>query len=210
MSILPETWSETPDTPSELAEFYADHPATLEQEEVDRSPLTIGFRPQWANLLVTPPTRPLRAPSHNARVAGFLASRLSQQAGQGRPVTVADPRRMSFRALLGARHIAYGFALNMSYVYYSPRGCSYVITGYATGYTDGRLTGAGYARDCTCPDFEKRRGPARDQIHGEERCCKHMRLFLAMVYLWQGQMPWIGGIPAQHQIKGAAFVLREF
>ena len=74
MSILPENQPE-------MAEFYADHPATREQEAVDRSPITVGFRPQWASLLVTSPTRPLRAPSHNARVAGFLASRLSQQAG---------------------------------------------------------------------------------------------------------------------------------
>ena len=198
----------------ELRAELSAHPAALEQEAVERSPLRGGVRPQWAALLPVP-SRPVRVPSHNARVRGYLAYRQTQLAAQGQRVIVAEPERMAFRALLGARHVPHtadlrGYALNLEYVYQSPRGGEYVITGYVWGFGDGPLTGDGYARSCTCPDFQKRRGPARDQVHGEERCCKHMRLFLAIAHLWQGQWPWIGGIPTSHLLPGEGFILREF
>ena len=194
----------------EMAAQFADHPAAQEAAASFRSPAT-GVRAQWEDRFpIVTPDRPLRAPSFNARLAGFLAFRQSQMAAQGQRVIVAEPQRMAFRSLLGARRVEFGFALNLEYVYQSPRGGEYVVTGFVTGYEDGRLTGEAWARGCTCPDFQKRRGPARDQILGEERCCKHMRLFLAMAHLWQGQIPWIGGVPAQHRYPAEGWIVQEF
>ena len=206
--------------PEQEAEWSA-HPAAVEAAASLRE-VALGVRPQWAALPPVP-SRPLRVPSHNARVAAFLAFRQSQSAAQGRQLIVAEPHRMAFRSLLGARRVPYGYALNLEYVYQSPRlprsgevsasprgGCAYVIIGHVWGYEDGPLTGKGYARSCTCPDFQKRQGVARDQIQGEERCCKHMRLFLALAHLWQGQIPWVGVVPAYYQKPGDGFTLREF
>ena len=193
--------------PEQEAELSA-HPAAIEAAASLRS-VAVGVRPQWASLPPVP-SRPARVPSHNARVAAFLALRQSQSAAQGRQLIVAEPQRMAFRSLLGVRSVPYGYALNMEYAYQSPRGCAYVIVGHIWGYEDGPLTGKGYARSCTCPDFQKRQGAARDQIYGEERCCKHMRLFLALAHLWQGQIPWVGAIPAYYLLPTDGFKLREF
>lgn len=154
--------------PKVSAELSA-HPAAAEAAASLRS-LASGVRPQWSGLLPVP-SRPLRVPGHNARVGGYLAYRQSQLAAQGHRIVVAEPRRLLFRSLLGARRVQNGFALNLEFVYRSPRGIEYVLTGYVCGYEDGRLTGTGWARECSCPDFQKRRGAARDQIVGEERCC---------------------------------------
>ena len=209
MNSVPEPEAFEPYGPAQ----YAGHPAALEAAASLRSP-ALGARPQWGSLLPLP-SRPARAPSHNARVRGFLRYRLSQLAHQGQQATVAEPERMAFRSLLGARHYAHsldlnGYALNLEYAYQSPRGPIYVITGTANGFADGPLTGTGWARACTCPDFEKRRGPAREQLAGEARCCKHMRLFLAIVHLWQGQRPWVGCVPAAYLRAGEGFQLQAF
>jgi len=193
--------------PKVSAELSA-HPAAAEAEASLRS-LASGVRPQWSGLCPVP-SRPLRVPGHNARVASYLAHRQAKFAALGQRIVVAEPHRLLFRSLLGARRVDYGFALNLEFVYRSPRGIEYVLTGYVCGYEDGRLTGTGWARECSCPDFQKRRGAARDQIVGEERCCKHMRLFLAVAHLWEGQQAWIGGVPAEHRLPGEGFTLREF
>jgi hypothetical protein len=192
----------------EMAPLYAGEPAAAEAAASLRS-LTDGLRAQFTDRQPIA-SRPPRVPSHNARVTGFLAYRQSQLAAQGQRVIVAIPERMAFRSLLGARRLSFGYALNLEYVYYSPQGGEYVITGAIEGYDDGRLTGEAYARSCTCPDFQKRRGAGRDQLQGEARCCKHMRLLLAMAHLWQGQLPWVGGVPAEHLLPGEGWVLREF
>lgn len=196
------------DSLPEIGAQFANHPAALEAAAAMRSPAN-GVRPQWEDRLPVP-TRPIRVPGHNARVNGFLSYRQAQAAAQGSRLIVAEPHRLAFRSLLGARRIPYGFALNLEYAYHSPTGREYVLTGFAMGYDDGILTGEGYARECSCPDFQKRRGPGRDQVRGEDRCCKHMRLFLAVMYLWQGQLPWIGGIPKEQLLPGEAWVLRVF
>lgn len=87
----------------------------------------------------------------------------------------------------------YGYAVNLQFVYHGRQPEPYIVEGYVTGYDDGPLTGQSHARSCTCPDFTKRRGPSRDLLHGEGRCCKHMILFRLLACTWQGRMPW-GGI----------------
>ena len=203
MSILPENRPE-------MAEAYAGHPAAVEAAASLLDPAR-GLRPTRSSRLPVP-SRPARAVTLNARVNGFLAYRQSQLAAQGQPVTVAESSRLAFRSLLGVRAVPFGFALNMEFVYQSPRagGLAYVLTGYTTGYDDGRLTGHAWARECSCPDFQKRRGPARDQLAGDTRCCKHMRLFLALAYLWQGQIAWVGGVPAEHQAAGEGWTIQPF
>ena len=192
----------------EFGEQFANHPAAQEAAAAMRSTAS-GVRPQWEDRLPVP-SRPVRVPAHNARVNGFLSYRQSQLAARGERLIVAEPHRFVFRSLIGARRVEFGYALNLEYVYHSPSGRDYVITGFATGHGDGLLTGEGYARACTCPDFQKRQGPGRDQIQGEARCCKHMRLFLAVVHLWAGQLPWIGGAPKEHLMPGEVWVLRVF
>ncbi len=192
----------------EFGEQFVNHPGAEEAAAAMRSTAS-GIRPQWEDRLPVP-TRPVRVPNHNARVGGFLAYRQAQLAARGERIVVAEPRRFVFRSLIGARRVPYGYALNLEFVYHSPSGRDYVITGFALGEDDGLLTGEGHARACSCPDFQKRQGPARDQLRGEERCCKHMRLFLAVVHLWKGQLPWIGGIPKEHLLPGEVWVLRVF
>ena len=175
-----------------------------------------GIRPQWAALPLGPSLgHTLRAPSLNVRLACLIANRQAQLAARGQRVIVAEPHRLAFRSLLGVRRVGHeldlhGYALNMEFTYRSPSGKVYILSGVAKGFADGPLTGQGWARECSCPDFQKRRGPARDSLRGEERCCKHMRLFLAVMHLWQGQLPWIGGIPKEQLLPGEAWVLRVF
>ena len=197
-----------PEICPEMSAELSAHPAAVEAAASLRSVAT-GLRPQWSGLAPVP-SRPLRVPAHNARVAGYLAHRQAKFAALGQRIPVAEPHRLLFRSLLGARRIQNGFALNLEFVYHSPRGIEYVLTGFVTGYDDGCLTGTGWARECSCPDFQKRQGAARDQIIGEERCCKHMRLFLAVAHSWRGQQAWIGGVPAEHRYPGEGFTLREF
>ena len=192
----------------EFGEQFANHPAAEEAAAAMCSSAS-GVRPQWEDRLPIP-TRPVRVPNHNARVGGFLAYRQAQLAARGERVVVAEPRRFVFRSLIGARRVPFGYALNLEFVYHSPSGRDYVVTGFALGEDDGLLTGEGHARACSCPDFQKRQGPGRDQLRGEARCCKHMRLFLTVVHLWKGQLPWIGGIPKEQLLPGEAWVLRVF
>ena len=153
----------------EFGEQFVSHPAALEAAAAMRSTAS-GVRPQWEDRLPVP-SRPVRVPAHNARVNGFLSYRQAQAKAQGQSLIVAEPHRLAFRSLIGARRIPFGYALNLEYAYYSPSGRIYTLTGFATGHDDGRLTGEAYARECSCPDFQKRRGPARDQVRGEVRCC---------------------------------------
>lgn len=204
MSILAQN---VPDL-SEMQEVFAQHPAALEAAAEMNSQAT-GLRPQCTSRLPIP-SRPIRVPSHNARISGFLAFRQAAQSVLGKSLSVAEPRRLVFRSLLGARHTAEGFALNMEFAYHSERGCSYIVTGFAVGCEAGRLSGEGWARSCSCPDFQKRRGPAVSQLQGEARCCKHMRLLLAVMESWQGQAPWMGGISAEYCLPGELFKLAVF
>lgn len=197
-----------PDDQPEMVAQLAQHPAAQEAA-ADLHSLATGLRPQHSEFAPIP-SRPVRVPCHNARVRGFLAYRQAQFEARGERLIVAEPHRLAFRSLIGARRVPNGYALNLEYAYYSPSGRVYVLTGFALGNDDGPLTGEAYARECSCPDFQKRRGEARDQIRGEARCCKHMRLFLAVVHLWQGQLPWIGGVPKAHLLPGEAWVLRVF
>ena len=196
------------DSVPEFSEQFANHPAAQEAA-ADLQSLATGLRPQYSEFLPVP-SRPVRVPAHNARVNGFLAYRQSQIAARGERVIVAEPRRLVFRSLLAARRVPNGYALNLKYVYHSPSGRDYVLTGFALGYDDGLVNGEGYARACSCSDFQKWQGPARDQLRGEERRCKHMRLSLAVVHLWAGQLPWIGGVPKKHLLPGEVWVLRVF
>jgi len=204
MSILAQTM---PDL-SEMREAFAQHPAALEAAAEMNSQAT-GLRPQCSDRQPIL-SRPVRIPSHNARISGFLAFRQAAQSVLGKSLSVAEPRRLVFRSVLGVRQTEEGFAINLEFVYHSDRGCSYDVTGFAVGCEAGRLSGEGWARACTCPDFQKRHGPGRDQLQGEARCCKHMRLLLAVIESWQGQAPWIGGVPAEYQLPGEPFQLRCF
>ena len=175
-----------------------------------------GVRPQWAALPIGPSLgHTLRAPSLNARLACLISNRQAQLAARGQHVIVAEPHRLAFRSLLGVRRVGHeldlhGYALNMEFTYRSPSGKVYILSGVAKGFADGPLTGQGWARECSCPDFQKRRGPARDSLRGEERCCKHMRLFLVLVSQWQGSLPWVGCVSRFYQVQGEGFQLQEF
>ena len=93
------------------------------------------------------------------------------------------PERLVCRQVLGVARASFGYAVNLRFAYRGTQPEPYIVEGYVTGYDDGPLTGEAHARSCSCPDFEKRRGPARDQLRGEERCCKHMVLFLLLASL---------------------------
>lgn len=212
MSIVPETRAFAP----EMAAQYAGHPAAVEAAAslVSRAR---GLRPQWSALPVGPSAGyTLRGSSLNARLSSLLTARQAQLAARGERVSVAEPQRLAFRSLLGARRVAHqldlhGYALNLEFAYQSPSGAEYVLSGIVTGFADGPLTGEGWARECSCPDFQKRRGAGRDKLRGEARCCKHMRLFLLLASQWRGELPWVGAVPRFYQPAGKeAFQLREF
>ena len=77
--------------PQVSAELSA-HPAAVEAAASLRS-LATGLRPQWSGLAPVP-SRPLRVPAHNARVAGYLAHRQAKFAALGQRIPVAEPRRL--------------------------------------------------------------------------------------------------------------------
>ena len=203
MTMIPEM--------SEMAAHYADHPGTAEAAASLRSPVG-GVRPQWQALPAMPsPGHTPRRPTLNNRLSALAQSAWVQSYAAGESgIGFAEPVRLAFRSLLGSVEVPGGYALNLEYVYSSPRGCQYVVTGVAWGEASGPLTGRGWARACTCPDFTKKRGPARDQISGPARCCKHMRLLVLLIGQWQGCLPWMGGVPSLHQRPSEGFTLLPF
>ena len=129
-------------------------------------------------------------PRINARIQAFIDARWAAVGKIGQ-APLSD--RLVFRKVLGVRRVSGGYAANLQYVYHGRQPEPYTVEGYVTGYDDGPLTGESYARSCTCPDFEKKRGPARDDLRGEARCCKHMILFQVLAGTWRGRLP-RGGI----------------
>ena len=93
----------------EMAPLYASHPAAEEAAASLRS-VTGGLRVQFTDRRPVA-TGPDRVPSHNARVAGFLASRQSQLAAQGQCGSVAPaPHGVPFPAGGAARVLRRGSA----------------------------------------------------------------------------------------------------
>jgi hypothetical protein len=143
----------------------------------------------------------------NAKLAAVLSYRWARGGRGAAPL----PQWFFFSELLGVRRIHFGYAVNLRYRYYGTQPEPYIVEGYATGYEDGPLTGEGWARSCTCPDFQKRRGEARDGLRGEARCCKHMILFLLLARTWARKRPWMGVFtPAEFVPPGQSPRLREF
>jgi len=203
------------DSVPEDAADLASHPAAIEAA-AELNSCAEGLRPQWVQIpSVAGDLRVVRPPTLNIRLAQRLALRQAAHEMMGQYAEVAEPHRLAFRSLLGARRVqlsetSKGYALNMEFAYRSPRGCVYVVTGVALGQEDGPLTGEGWARGCSCPDFGKRRGPGRDSLRGEARCCKHMRLLLALISEWRGSLPWVGCASRHYQKPGDGFKLQEF
>ena len=199
----------------EMAAELAAHPAALEEAARQRS-VSRGLVPQYSALpVVNDQPKTGHQITLNIRLDSLLAAIQAQHQARGERFTVAIASRLAFRSLLGARPVALaadplGYALNMEYVYYSPSGGEYIVEGFATGFGDGPLTGNGWARSCSCPDFLKRRGPAVGQLRGDARCCKHMRLLLLLISQWRGELPWVGRVPAYYQSPGEAFQLQPF
>jgi len=158
-----------------------------------------------------PVPNPARLTGQHPQLNSLLSEILAARWIAGARGTAPEPRSFFFTELLGVRRIAFGYAINLRYVYHGRQDVPYVVEGCTWGYDDGPLSGECWARSCTCPDFQKRRGSGRDKLRGEARCCKHMILFLLLARTWSGRRPWMGVFtPALFVSPGEAPQLREF
>ena len=105
------------------------------------------------------------------------------------------PAWLKFTEVIGVKGVPQGGGwVNCSYSYRKPSGTFYVLEAAVQINECLEQTGISYVRCCTCPDYGKRRGPARQS--SRQRHCKHMRALQIVLIQAAGQpAPALNSLP---------------
>jgi hypothetical protein len=105
------------------------------------------------------------------------------------------PAWINFVEVIGLKGLPQGGGwVNCAYSYRKPSGKFYALEAAVQINEFLERTGVCYVRCCTCPDYGKRRGPARQQ--SRQRFCKHMKALQIVLIQAAGQSaPDVASLP---------------